>query len=297
MISRIPTRKPLLSERVAIDEAGSAAMIDWCEQQYVSQASGFEAERSIARRLGALPTDDGSVSFGFWAPELLDHRVPDGDVFLELLAPRRPSTWSVRSRPWSSSGSCCPWSATRRWFLPWCPACAPGTAKRVGDLYALCWRDSSGASTASATPWPPPCPSGPSRRRRVLDKTACTGTGRRSPTTATWPRVPRRARLPRTSSRIPANILQVHVPTATAGGTLASLARHFERIAERLRNDLPLEEGDELYMGYDAVQLLPVEPTTVYEKGPSFWQEGGATATTCASICCGPTRRTGATTW
>ena len=71
----------------------------------------------------------------------------------------------------------------------------------------------------------------------------------------------------------PTNILQIHVPTATAGGTLASLTRQFERLAERFAADLPLEPGDQLYLGYDAVQLLPVEPTTVYETGPGFWEE------------------------
>ncbi|MEE4117827.1 MAG: glucosylglycerol hydrolase, partial [Paracoccaceae bacterium] len=71
----------------------------------------------------------------------------------------------------------------------------------------------------------------------------------------------------------PTNILQIHVPTATAGGTLASLTRHYERLAERLDAGLPFEPADQLFLGYDAVQLLPVEPTTVYETGPAFWQE------------------------
>ncbi|MEM1346016.1 MAG: glucosylglycerol hydrolase, partial [Pseudomonadota bacterium] len=71
------------------------------------------------------------------------------------------------------------------------------------------------------------------------------------------------------------NILQVHVPTATAGMTLASLTRHIEHIAERCRQNLDHEPADRLYMGYDAFQLLPVEPTTVYEAGPAFWTEAG----------------------
>ncbi|MCA9572497.1 MAG: hypothetical protein KC656_31875, partial [Myxococcales bacterium] len=71
----------------------------------------------------------------------------------------------------------------------------------------------------------------------------------------------------------PTNILQVHVPTATLGGTLASLAERVERLAERVRRGLPLEPADEIWLGYDALQLLPVEPTTVYEVGPSFWDE------------------------
>jgi hypothetical protein len=69
------------------------------------------------------------------------------------------------------------------------------------------------------------------------------------------------------------SILQIHVPTATAGGTLASLARQFERIAARVAQDLPLEPADALFVGYDAVQLLPVEPTIVHEAGPDFWQD------------------------
>jgi pullulanase/glycogen debranching enzyme len=71
----------------------------------------------------------------------------------------------------------------------------------------------------------------------------------------------------------PTNILQIHVPTATAGGTLASLTRMYQRLAERVARDLPLEPADQLFLGYDAVQLLPVEPTTVHETGPDFWEE------------------------
>ncbi|KKM15246.1 hypothetical protein LCGC14_1698020, partial [marine sediment metagenome] len=47
----------------------------------------------------------------------------------------------------------------------------------------------------------------------------------------------------------------------------------FERLAERVAKGLPLDPLDELYLGYDAVQLLPVEPTTVYETGPGFWED------------------------
>jgi hypothetical protein len=42
--------------------------------------------------------------------------------------------------------------------------------------------------------------------------------------------------------------------------------------------------GDELFMGYDAVQLLPVEPTTVYETGPDFWQEQDGRRRWCVDL-------------
>ncbi len=265
---------PLLSERVAIDAAGSAAMIDWCEQQYVSQASRFEAERSIARRLGALPTDDGSVSFGFWAPELLDHRVPDGDVFLELLAPRTPFDLERSQQTVEFHRLLLPVERYEALVFAVVSGVRTGDRETVGDLYALCWRDSSGREHRICDPMAASLPFGAFAPAEVLDKTSL----HRDRTDLAYYRdLAARAETSSLAAPFkfsnPTNILQVHVPTATAGGTLASLARHFGRIAERLRNDLPLEDGDELYMGYDAVQLLPVEPTTVFEKGPSFWQE------------------------
>ena len=71
----------------------------------------------------------------------------------------------------------------------------------------------------------------------------------------------------------PVNILQVHVPTATEEGTLASLTRRYTRLAERIRSGAELTPDEKLFLGYDAVQLLPVEPTTVYETGLDFWTE------------------------
>lgn len=69
----------------------------------------------------------------------------------------------------------------------------------------------------------------------------------------------------------PTSNLQLHVTTATAGGTLASLTRHIERIGGLVKNSQPLEPADEIFMDYVAVQPLPLEPTTVYEAGPDFW--------------------------
>jgi len=72
---------------------------------------------------------------------------------------------------------------------------------------------------------------------------------------------------------VPVNILQIHVPTATAGGTLASLERRIAHIGHSLERGVALSPADSLFTGYDAVQLMPVEPTTVYERGPAFWHE------------------------
>src|SRR6056297_2678857 len=67
-----------------LDEAQRLA--DWSRERIIHGETALSARMEIARRLGAHIEGD-VVTFGFWTPELLDHRVPDGDVFLEVLAP------------------------------------------------------------------------------------------------------------------------------------------------------------------------------------------------------------------
>ncbi|MDX1691677.1 MAG: glucosylglycerol hydrolase, partial [Acidimicrobiia bacterium] len=66
----------------------------------------------------------------------------------------------------------------------------------------------------------------------------------------------------------PTTILQVHVPTATGEGTLAALADHYRSLADRVRSGEQLAPDDEIWLGYDAVELMPVEPTITFETGP-----------------------------
>ena len=68
------------------------------------------------------------------------------------------------------------------------------------------------------------------------------------------------------------NILQVHVPTATESGTLAGLTRRLTEVAAKLEAGSSLDPGDELWLGYDSIQLMPVEPTIRREAGPADFE-------------------------
>lgn len=82
----------------------------------------------------------------------------------------------------------------------------------------------------------------------------------------------------------PSNILQLHVPTASADGTLAGLARVYETIAHKIHAQEPLSPADQTYLAYDAVQLMPVEPVIEFEGEKAFWTvaEADTTADTTA---------------
>ena len=264
-----------LARRARLDEAATERLAAWCAEQYTFQPSAFAAEQNIARRLGAARDDAGTTTFGFWAPELLDRRIPEGDIFLEVLAPMTPLDLGHAHQAVTFERLLLPVRCYEAHVFAVVEGLRAGTRDTVGDFYALGWRNGEDATHRILDPLAASLPFGVFAPAEIL---------------ATADLEAQRADLAYYEALAgdrahkfgpPTNILQLHVPTATAGGTLASLTRHFRRIGERLRHDLPLEEGDELYVGYDAVQLLPVEPTTVYETGPAFWQEQERTEAQC----------------
>jgi glycosidase len=230
--------------------------------------TAFDAWQGVAAHLGGHWVG-GRAEFGFWTPELLDHRVRDGDVFLEVLAPLEQLDLTLAHQSVRFERVLVP--AARHEALTFAAAegLRPGTREAVGDFYALTWRDADGNWHRILDPLAMSLPFGAFAPAELYDVAAMQA-GRGD--TAYW-----RALAGDGPAKLgpPTNILQIHVPTATAGGNIASLARHYERLAERRRKNLPREPSDELFLGYDAVQLLPVEPTTVYETGPDFWQEEG----------------------
>ncbi|TCO72772.1 glucosylglycerol hydrolase [Chromatocurvus halotolerans] len=255
-----------LCDRVAVDAKASEALVAWCRERYLSLPTSFDAERAIARYLGAHVSGD-SATFGFWTPELLDHRVPEGDVFLEILSPLAPIDLTRSHQEIDFERVYLPVRRYEAHTFAVATGLRAGRRDRIGDFYALVWRDCDDQWQRILDPLAASLPFGAFAPAELYDLDAMQAA-----------RTDRDYYAARRNSEPhkfgpPTNILQIHVPTGTAGGTLASLARQFERLGERLRNNLPTEDSDAVYLGYDAVQLLPVEPTTVYETGPDFWHE------------------------
>ncbi|SIS75191.1 glucosylglycerol hydrolase [Phaeovulum vinaykumarii] len=255
-----------LADTLIHDPAETEALAAWCEDLLITSEDRFEAGRRIARQLGAH-VDGDRVRFGFWTPELLDWKVAEADVFLEILRPRSPLDPTVAHAELDFDRALLP---VRRceaftFTVVWGPIA--GRREQGGDFYALVWRDSDGQMHRILDPLAMSLPYGAFAPAELYDAAAMQATRRDKGYFRAL-----RGESPHKFGP-PTSILQLHVPTATAGGTLASLTRHIERIAERVAQNLPLEPADELFMGYDAVQPLPVEPTTVYEAGPAFWHD------------------------
>ena len=250
------------------NEERTQELVDWCRNVLDRSETLFDAGTEIARHLGARRSGD-LCEIGFWTPELQERRIPDGDIFIEVLEPEEPVDLTVSRQSLKMRRHLVPVRRAEAFVFSAVTGMRPGTREEIGSFYALAWRDDEGGWHRILDPLANSLPFGAFAPAEYYDLEAMQA-----------------ARADREYFQAlgegdpvklgpPVNILQIHVATATAGGTIASLARRFDHLAERVRHNLPLEPADRIFLGYDAVQLLPVEPTTVFEKGPDFWSERG----------------------
>ena len=195
----------------------------------------FAAARLRARRLGATVVADdagGVVEFGFWAQDLHARQVPDERLRLPL---RRDGAFL--------------WSAVRG--LP------VGSRERLGALYWLAFADEHGTWSTRPDPLGASYPFAAFAPAEVYD-VAALHSGRAD--TEFFRRFADGHAAPRRFQQ-PTNVLQLHVATATAGGTIASLTRTLLRVAAKRAAGEALTPFERCLSEYDAIQPLPLEPT------------------------------------
>jgi hypothetical protein len=254
---------------IETDEAATEALAARVSATLAGAETSLAAATELARRLGAQPRDCLCEAL-FWTPELLEHRVLEGDIRLEVLEPLDPLNLATARQTVRFRRHAVPVRMVDAWCMAAVRGMTAGTRDRIGSFYRLAWRDGDGCWHHVHDPMAASLPFGAFAPAEYYDLAAMQAarTDRAYYVALAGPGVHKFGP--------PTNILQVHVPTATAGGTLASLAAQYERLADRVRRGAELEPADMLFLGYDAVQLLPVEPTTVYETGPAFWTESEA---------------------
>ena len=225
----------LLDEVAAIEADGSRSL--------------FERRQAMARLLGANhDPDTGLTSFGFWAPEVSEARIEAYAVSLEIFTPLEPIDFRANRAASNFRRTRIPLEPVGDWWWAVASGVQAGAADVAGALYRLRAVKVGGAElihrslVADSLPWGAFAPAevydvaSLQRNRKDLDHFAST-------------------------PRPPATILELHVPTATAGGTVADLAAAYRRVGEALRGGAPLAPEDAVYAGYEAIQPLPVDPT------------------------------------
>jgi len=67
------------------------------------------------------------------------------------------------------------------------------------------------------------------------------------------------------------NLLEIHVQTATRQGTINSLNERYTQIASKMRSGAELTPDEKNLTGFDAVELMPLEPVIEHPGNHNFW--------------------------
>lgn len=263
-----------------LNAEATAVLSAWASTTRAQAGSPFAAAQALTARLGAH-YENGRTTFGFWIPEIAEQEIPPADVHLEIFLPPDHLDLSAaeqqvgfrRQRLQPVLDGAYAWAV-----VDGLPA---GTRTHVGAFYWLTYRDGNGRSHHIHDPLAYSVPYGAFAPAELYDMQRLQAErGDRTyfqnlDIDYVQDAAPRLAG--------PANLLQIHVGTASPDGTLAGLAHIYATIAAKLEHDEPLTPAEQNYIGYDGVQLMPIEPTIEYEAGPRFWEpieDDGADALT-----------------
>jgi len=234
----------------------------------------FEAAKELVEGLGAhWRGEEGHAEVGFWTPEL-EGGIPADAVELEVLTAREPVDLTTETTVEFDRSTV---ETRREGEFTWAAVegMRPGTRDELGSLYRLVY-EHEGERGRVRDPLAASLPFGAcapaelydlallDRERPDREHFRSFGTDDEAIPTSEDDGLPRVE--PATS------MLEVHPGTATESGSLAGLARRFRDIAEKQRADEELSPADRNFLGYDAVQLMPVEPITENEDHPGYFR-------------------------
>jgi hypothetical protein len=253
-----------------LDEEATQALLDWAAAIDHSDATYFEKSQALVRQLGAHYRPDGLTQIGFWAPELTAQVMRQKEIYLEVLTPLEAIDLRAAQQNITFRRDRINLKQQGEFFWGVVAGMRPGNREQVGSFYWLRHVDQQDKLQAIRDVVPYSLPYGVfgpaelydidrlQRERADLDYFRATATVTPNPSDE----ADDTEAIPRVSA--PCNILQLHVGTASAEGTFEGLTRVYREISEKLAANEPLTPAEQTYIGYDAVQLLPIEPTIEY---------------------------------
>ncbi|MGF1524742.1 MAG: glucosylglycerol hydrolase [Leptolyngbyaceae cyanobacterium] len=258
----IPTKAP----HIELLEQETQALLDWAEQVQRSDETVFHKAQKLATRLGVYYRSDGltEVGFteiGFWVPELGADMVQPKNIYLEVFTPKSSINPKQPIQKATFRRDYVELVKQGEHFWGVVAGMKPGNKDELGSLYWLRYLDMNtnevqviGDCLAASLPYGVYAPA------ELYD--------------TDWLQQNRADRIyfgqgDRDEDGVvrvhpPSNILQLHINTASPNGYLSGLTEVYQRIAAKIRQEQPLTSAEKNFVGYDAVQLLPIEPTVEY---------------------------------
>ena len=244
------------SIRLVSKETGK--LLAWASGLEGSTNSYLEQVQALSQKLGAHYRSDGLTEIGFWVPGLMRDVLHERDFYLEVFTPLETIDWRSKEQRISFKRDRIHLEQQGEFSWGVVAGMQPGTREQAGSFYWLRYVDRAEKLRTIRDLLPYSLPYGifaPAElydmdslqaQRADLDYFQRTGTTK----SGTTPRVGH-----------PRNILEIHVGTASEEGTLEGLTRIYQTIAQKINQNQPLTPAEQNYIGYDAIELLPTEPT------------------------------------
>lgn len=251
-----PNYEPMEFNAIATSALIQSLGVDMCKPD-------FAAARVIAQRLGAH-YDGRRTAFGFWLPRLQELDVPASDIWVEILRPMAAFDFASDVQTVEATVYRLEVEREGAFVFAVAEGVEAGDAERLGDLYSLKYRLPDGTEGQYFDPLAMSLPFGAFAPAEVYDFPKLWANRKDQAYFV--------ARAEQTRRPAPAQILQVHVHTATAGGTVADLTTHLAAVGAAEAGGELLSPSVMAFAHYDAVQLLPVMPQVDIENAPSCFQ-------------------------
>ncbi len=247
------------SVRLIIDE--TSKLLAWASGLESSTNTFLEQAKALARKLGAYYRPDGLTEFGFWVPRLIGDVLHEREIYLEIFTPLESIDWRAKEQRVKFKRDRLNLEQQGEYFWGVVTGLQPGSRDRAGSFYWLRYSDLNGVLRTIRDIVPNSLPYGVFAPAELYDMDSLQAnradleyferTSGKKP-----------GKIPRVDA--PCNILQLHIGTASSEGTLEGLTKLYKSIGEKISKNQPLTSAEQNYVGYDAIQLLPTEPTIEY---------------------------------
>ncbi|MEO0376315.1 MAG: glucosylglycerol hydrolase [Cyanobacteria bacterium P01_A01_bin.17] len=264
------------SSKLTLVKDETLALLDWALEITNSDALSFSKGQRLATRLGAHYRPDGLTEIGFWTPELAGEiMLSERDIYLEVFTPLEPIDFRASEQQVAMRCDRLPLVQQGEYVWGVVAGLQPGRRDQAGSLYWLRYRDAQlqiyvvRDLLAYSLPYGVFAPAelydlnSLHEGRADLDYFKETGVEAHAAAGLLASDLEEESVvIPRVEA--PRCMLQLHARTASPEGTIEGLNKLYKNIATKIEKGKKLTSAEQNYIGYDAIQLLPIEPPIEY---------------------------------
>jgi len=238
-------------------------LLAWASGLEGSSNTYLEQTKALARKLGAYYRPDGLTEIGFWVPGLIRDVLHEREIYLEVFTPCETIDWQEQEQTIKFKRDRLHLEQQGEFIWGVVAGMKPGNREQAGSFYWLRYIDRAEKLRTIRDLVPNSLPYGIFAPAELYDLNSLqTNRADLDYLELTAKSKDPKIKIPRVED--PRNILQVHVGTASEEGTIAGLTRIYQDIAQKIKDGETLTAYEQNYIGYDAIELLPTEPTIEY---------------------------------